>query len=51
MIVKSNSTNITKMSNLNQVEIQGFIEILDKFIKKKKEKKKELKLKNAANLI
>jgi hypothetical protein len=39
------------MENLTESELRGFVWILEKFIKKKREKKKELKMKIAANEI
>ena len=39
------------MDNLTESELKGFAQILEKFIKKKREKKRELKIKIAVNEI
>ena len=48
-IVKNNETQNSKLDNLSNLEIQIFQEVLSMFIKRKKEKRRELKIKLFAN--
>ena len=50
-IIKNNLTQIDKFDKLNQIERQTFYAVLDKFLKKRKEEKRELKVKTFINQL
>ena len=50
-IIKNNLTQIDKFDKLNQIERQTFFALLDKFLKKRREEKRELKIKTFFNQL
>ena len=48
-IVRNNETQNSKLDNLSKLEIQIFYEVLNVFLKRKKEKRRQLQIKLVAN--
>ena len=50
-IIKNNLTQIDRFDKLSQIERQTFFAVLDKFLKRRREEKRELKIKTFLNQL
>jgi hypothetical protein len=50
-IIKNNLTQVERFDKMSQIERQTFFTVLDKFLKKRREEKREIKIKSFFNQL